>query len=75
MQHVRYLLEQRLFIYNAHIRKKSFKTCHLKIRRFSGISVPSKSTIQELVEKVCETGSVVDKKIKSLGKCKRKGVR
>ena len=33
---------------------------------FPGISVPSKSTIQEVVKKVCETGSVIDKKIKAL---------
>ena len=55
--------------------KKTFKTCHLKFRRyFSAISVPKKIPIQELVEKVRETSSVVDKKIKSLGYYERKSV-
>ena len=72
---VRYSLKQMLFIYNAYIRKKSFKMC-LKFRRhFPSISVPSKSSIQEIVKKVREMGSVVDKEIKSLGHCERESIR
>ena len=70
---VRYSLEQRLFIYNVYIRKRSLKRCRLKFRRhFPGILVPSKNAILWLVKKECETGSVVDKKIKSV---KKKSVR
>ena len=72
---VRYSLEQRLIIYNTYIRKKSLKTCRKFRRHFPGISVQSTNAIQQLVEKVCETGSVVNKKIKSLGYCERKSVR
>ena len=51
MPRVKYSLEQRPFIYNVHVRKKSFKT-YLKFRRrFPGISVLSKSTNQEPVKK------------------------
>ncbi|PSN33012.1 hypothetical protein C0J52_26248 [Blattella germanica] len=46
------------------MRKKSIKKCRRKFRKkFPGISVPHKSTIQELVKKVCETGSFSNKKI------------
>ena len=58
------------------IRKKSLKTYRRKFRRyFPGISVPSETAIQDLVKKFCETDSVVDKKIKSLGYCERKSIR
>ncbi|PSN37427.1 hypothetical protein C0J52_19034 [Blattella germanica] len=44
--------------------KKSIKKCHRKFRRkFLCIPVPHKSTIQQLVKKVCETGSFSKKKI------------
>ncbi|PSN48835.1 hypothetical protein C0J52_05117 [Blattella germanica] len=46
------------------MRKKSIKKCRRKFRRkFLGIPVPHKSTVQQLVKKVCETGSFSDKKI------------
>ena len=59
---VQYSLEQRVFIYNTYIRKKSIKKCRTKLRKqFPGISVPYKSTIQKL-KKLQTTGSLLDKK-------------
>ncbi|PSN54011.1 hypothetical protein C0J52_10163, partial [Blattella germanica] len=64
MPRVRYTLEQRRFVYDTYMRKKSIKKCRRKFRRkYPGIPVPHKSTIQQLVKKVCETGSFSDKKI------------
>ncbi|PSN51602.1 hypothetical protein C0J52_09095 [Blattella germanica] len=64
MRLVRYTLEQKRFIYDTYTRKKSIKKCRRKFRRkFPGIPVPHKSTIQQLVKKMCETGSFSDKKM------------
>ncbi|PSN48277.1 hypothetical protein C0J52_03045 [Blattella germanica] len=60
MPRVRYTLEQRRFVYDTYTRKKSIKKCRHKFRRkFPGIPVMYKSTIQQLVKKVCETGRTV----------------
>ncbi|PSN33783.1 Nuclear protein localization protein 4, partial [Blattella germanica] len=64
MPRVRYTLEQRRFVCDTYMRKKSIEMCRRKFRRkYPGITVPHKSTIQHLVKKVCETGSFSDKKI------------
>ncbi|PSN48487.1 hypothetical protein C0J52_11729 [Blattella germanica] len=64
MPRVRYTFEQRRFVYDTYKRKKSIKKCHRKFKRkFPGIPVPQKSMIQQLVKKVCETGSFSDMKI------------
>ncbi|PSN29339.1 hypothetical protein C0J52_25558 [Blattella germanica] len=50
-------------VYDMYMRKESIKKCRRKFRsKFPGIPVPHKSTIQQLVKKVCETGSFSDKK-------------
>ncbi|PSN51195.1 hypothetical protein C0J52_06063 [Blattella germanica] len=49
MPRVRYTLEQKRFVYDTYIRKKSIKKCRRKFRRkFPGIPVPHKSMIQQL---------------------------
>ncbi|PSN39197.1 hypothetical protein C0J52_17874 [Blattella germanica] len=49
---VRYTLEQRRFVYDTYMRKKSIKKCRRKVRRkFPGIPVPHKSMIEQLVKK------------------------
>ncbi|PSN47620.1 hypothetical protein C0J52_04576 [Blattella germanica] len=63
MPRVRYTLEQRRFVYDMYMQKKSIKKCRKFRRKFLGIPVPHKSTIQQLVKKVCEAGSFSDNKI------------
>ena len=53
---VRYSLEQRVFIYNSYIRKKSIKKCRGKFRRqFPGLSVGY------LTNRRYKTGTLLDK--------------
>ncbi|PSN31700.1 hypothetical protein C0J52_22695 [Blattella germanica] len=64
MPQVKYTLEQRMFLVETYIRKRSYLKCRIRfIRKFPGVSLPNKSTIHRLVCKVHETGAfAADKK-------------
>jgi transposase len=58
-----YTLEQRIFLYDSYVKKKSYKSCERRFRcRYPGIRIPTSSTILRLVKKVRSTGSFLDKK-------------
>jgi hypothetical protein len=60
---VKYALEQRIFLYDNYMKKKSYKACRSRFRRrYPGVRIPASSTILRLVRKVRSTGSFVDKK-------------
>jgi hypothetical protein len=60
---VKYTLEQRIFLYDSHVKKKSYKSCKRRFRRrYPGVLIPASSTILRLVKKVRSTGSFLDKK-------------
>jgi hypothetical protein len=60
---VKYTLEQRIFLYDSYVKKKSYESCKRKFRRrYPGVRIPASSTILRLVKKVRSTGSLLDKK-------------
>jgi hypothetical protein len=60
---VKYTLEQRIFLYDSYVKKKSYKSCKRRFRRrYPGDRIPASSTILRLVKKVRLTGSFLDKK-------------
>jgi transposase len=60
---VKYTLEQRIFLYDSYVKKKSNKSCSRRFRRrYPGVRIAASSTILRLVKKVRSTGSFLDKK-------------
>jgi inhibitor of nuclear factor kappa-B kinase subunit alpha len=60
---MKYTLEQRIFLYDSYVKRKSYKSCKRRfLRKYPGVRVPASSTIFKLVKKVRSTGSVLDKK-------------
>jgi hypothetical protein len=60
---VKYTLEQRTFLYNSYVKKKSYKLRKRKFhRRYPGVRIPASSTILRLVKKIRLTGSFLNKK-------------
>jgi hypothetical protein len=60
---VKYTLEQRIFLYDSHVKKKSYKSCRRRFHhRYPGVRIPASSTILRLVRKVLSAGCFVDKK-------------
>jgi hypothetical protein len=60
---VKYTLEQRIFLYNSYVKKKSYKSCKRRFcHRHPGVRTAASSTILKLVKKVHLTGSFFDKK-------------
>ncbi|KAJ4448627.1 hypothetical protein ANN_00017 [Periplaneta americana] len=63
MAQFRYSIPQRVFIYDSYVRTESARTVRrLFQEKFPGVQVPNRSSIQRLVSKSRETGSVLDKK-------------
>ncbi|PSN36057.1 hypothetical protein C0J52_23075 [Blattella germanica] len=63
MPRVKYPLEQPVFLFETYTRQRSYLKCRIRfIRKFPGVSVPNKSTINRLECKVRETGAFTDKK-------------
>jgi transposase len=62
---VRYSLEQRVFLYDTHMKYGSAGKCRRKFqRKFHAERVPSRQTIHNLVNKLRTTGFLIDKKTK-----------
>jgi transposase len=62
---VRYSLEQRVFLYDTYLKYGSGGKCCRKFRRkFHDERVPSRRTINNLVNKLRTTGLLIDKKTK-----------
>jgi hypothetical protein len=60
---VKYTLEQRIFLYDSYVKKKSYKSYKRRFRhRYPGVHIPASSMILRLVKKVCSTGSFLYKK-------------
>jgi hypothetical protein len=60
---VKYTLEQRFFLFDSYVKKKSYKSCKRRFRRrYPGVRIPDSSTILRFVKKVLSTGSFLDKK-------------
>jgi hypothetical protein len=60
---VKYTLEQRIFLYDSYVKKKSYKLRKRRFRhRYPGVRIPASSTILRLVKKVRSTGSFLGKK-------------
>jgi hypothetical protein len=60
---VKYTLEQRIFLYDSYVKKKSCKSGKRRFRRrYPGVCIPASSTILRLVKTVRSTGSFLDKK-------------
>jgi hypothetical protein len=60
---VKYTLEQRIFLYDSYVKKKSYKSCKRRFpRRYPGVCITASSTILSLVKKLLSTGSFLDKK-------------
>jgi hypothetical protein len=60
---VKYTLEQRIFLYDSYVKKKSYKSCKRRFHcRYPGVRIPASSTILRLEKKVRSTGSFLDKK-------------
>jgi hypothetical protein len=61
---VKYTLEERIFLYDSHVKNKSYKACKRRFRRrYPGVRIPASSTILRLVKKVVRsTGYFLDKK-------------
>jgi hypothetical protein len=63
MAHVRYNLEQRVFIYDCYVKKKKHKLCRRKFHhKFPDTTCPSGDTISKLVKKVRIHGILIDRK-------------
>jgi hypothetical protein len=61
MAHVRYNLEQRLFIYD-YVKTNSYKLCRRKFCcKFPGTTCPSGDTVSKLVKKVQTRGILIDR--------------
>jgi hypothetical protein len=59
----KYTLEQRIFLYDKYVKKKSYKSCKRSFRRrYPGVHIPASSTILGLEKKVRSTGSFLDQK-------------
>jgi hypothetical protein len=58
---VRYPVEERVFLYGTYVKFGSAGKCRLKFR---DERVPSRQTIQSLVNKLRTTGLLIDKKQK-----------
>jgi hypothetical protein len=58
---VRYILEQRVFLYDTYVKYGCAGKCR---RKFRGERVPSTLTIHNLVNKLRTTGFLIDKKTK-----------
>jgi hypothetical protein len=62
-----YMAEQRIFIYEIYVKSNSVHVCHREFKqKFPGVDIPARSTIRYLVNKYKTTGSVLDKKIKTV---------
>jgi hypothetical protein len=60
---VKYTLEQRIFLFDGYVKKKSYKWCERRFRRKNpGVRIPASSTMLRLVKKERSTGSFLDKK-------------
>jgi hypothetical protein len=63
MAHVRYNLEQRVFIYDCYVKTNSYKSCRRKFRcKFLGITCPSGDAIYKLVKEVKTHRILIDRK-------------
>jgi transposase len=59
----KFTLEHRVFLYDTYVKCKSARKCQRKFRRkFPGVRIPHRNTIQNLVNKVRSTGEVMDRK-------------
>lgn len=59
----KFTLEHRVFLYDAYVKCESARKCRRKFsRKFPGVRVPHRNTIQNLVNKVRTTGEVMDRK-------------
>jgi hypothetical protein len=64
MAHVRYNLEQRVFIYDCYVKKDSYKSCWRKFHcKFPDPTCPSGDKISKLVKKVLTHGILTDTKL------------
>jgi hypothetical protein len=62
---VRYALEQRVVLYDTHVKYGSGRNCRRKFRcKFRDERVPSRQTIHNLQNKLRTTGLLIDKKQK-----------
>jgi hypothetical protein len=53
MAHVRYTLEQRVFIYDCYVKTNSYKSCRRKFNhKFPDATCPSGDILSKLVKKV-----------------------
>jgi hypothetical protein len=60
---VKCTLEQRIFLYDSYVKKKSYKSCKRRFRRrYPGVRILASPKILRLVKKECSTGSFLDKK-------------
>jgi hypothetical protein len=64
MAHVRYNLEQTIFIYVYSVKTNSYKICRRKFRRkFPDTTCPAGDTISKLLKKVRTHGILIDRKL------------
>jgi hypothetical protein len=61
----RYTLEQRVFLYDTHVKYRSARKCRRKFRRkFRDEILPNRQIIHYMVDKLRTTGLLIDKKQK-----------
>lgn len=61
MPRVRYTLEQRLYMYDTYMRSGSTRKVRIRFRsKFQDVTVPHRRTIHRVVNKVVQTGSLLD---------------
>lgn len=59
----KFSLEHRVFLYDTYVKCNSARKCQRKfVRKFPGVRVPHRNTIQNLVNKVRTTGVITDLK-------------
>lgn len=63
MPRVSYTLEQRLFMYDAYVKSGCVRTVRRRFaHKFQDVTIPHRKTIHAIVNKVRQTGSLLDKK-------------
>ncbi|XP_069683792.1 probable ATP-dependent RNA helicase DDX52 isoform X1 [Periplaneta americana] len=60
---VEYTLEQRIFLYDTYVKCSSARQCQTNFHhKFPDVTIPSRTTVHNLVNKVRRTGSILNKK-------------
>ncbi|XP_021921129.1 uncharacterized protein LOC110830457 [Zootermopsis nevadensis] len=72
---MRYTLEQKVFMYDAYIKHKSFVECCVAfIQKYPGVKLPRRSVVRKLVTTFRRTGSLLDE-IPGAVKRRNKGIK